>query len=46
MIDDMGHHIARKRRKILDKPVPIDSVEKFAWVLFCKLKQKRELLKR
>ncbi len=43
-IFEIEDNISRRRRNILDRPVTIDSEERFAWILYCKLKQKRELI--
>jgi hypothetical protein len=42
-IFEIENNIRRGKRNILDQPFPITSFERFAWVLFCKLKQKREI---
>ena len=36
-------NLARRKRNILEKPYKITSYEHFVWVLFCKLRQKREI---
>jgi hypothetical protein len=36
-------NIGQFKRNILDQPFPISSFERFAWVLYCKLKQKKDI---
>ena len=42
-IYEVTRAISPRRTNILDRDVPIDTEEKFAWILFCKLKQRKEL---
>jgi hypothetical protein len=36
-------NVSRRKTNILDQAFPITSFGRFAWVLFCKMKQKREI---
>jgi hypothetical protein len=42
-IFEIQGNLSRRKTNILDQAFPITSFARFAWVLFCKMKQRKEL---